>query len=339
MIKIRSVLQHKHDLTFNMFTVNTRSVLGKSINIRNFILENDCLAGVITETWLNREKELDVELCDLNIQGFKLDAVNRKGRKGGGLALVYRQHCAVRKLCHRSFPSMEIGFWSICYQNTTLNILGIYRPPYSTKNNITDNQFVDEFLELLADLLPEYNNITILGDLNVHWNDDSNPLIGVLKDSLTVLSLNQLVNEYTHNSGNILDVAIVESDNIDASCQVLDFLSDHRYVLISRHLVKNSVSFKKKQFRDIKNINKELLRTRCSNIVIDETCDNISSIATKFDEDLIKILDDFAPEKIKVIKDHPPKPWISEEIIQVRKDYRKCVKVGLKVALILIGAA
>ena len=105
----------------------------------------------------------------------------------------------------------------------------------------------------------------------------------------------------------------------------LDFLSDHRYVLISRHLVKNSVSFKKKQFRDIKNINKELLRTRCSNIVIDEMCDNISSIATKFDEDLIQILDDFAPEKIKVIKDHPPKPWISEEIIQVRKDYRKCV--------------
>ena len=143
--------------------------------------------------------------------------------------------------------------------------------------------------------------------MNVHWNDDSNPLIGVLKDSLMVLGLNQLVNEYTHNSGNILDVAIVESDNIDASCQVLDFLSDHRYVLISRHLVKNSVSFKKKQFRDIKNINKELLRTRCSNTVIDETCDNISSIATKFDEDLIQILDDFAPEKIKVIKRPSPK--------------------------------
>ena len=92
-------------------------------------------------------------------------------------------------------------------------------PPYSTKNNITDNQFVDEFLELLADLLPEYHNITVLGDLNVYWNDDSNPLIGVLKDSLMALGLNQLVNEYTHNSGNILDVAIVESDNIDASCQ------------------------------------------------------------------------------------------------------------------------
>ena len=70
-----------------------------------------------------------------------------------------------------------------------------------------------------------------------------------------------------------------------------------------------------------------MLRTRCSNIVIDDTCDNISSIATKFDEDLIQILDDFAPEKIKVIKDCPPKPWISEVIIQVRKDYRKCVKV------------
>ena len=55
--------------------------------------------------------------------------------------------------------------------------------------------------------------------------------------------------------------------------------------------------------------------------------DNISSIATKFDEDLTQILDDFALEKIKVIKDRPPKPWILEEIIQVRKDYRKCVKV------------
>ena len=85
----------------------------KSINIWNFILENDCLAGVITETWLNREKELDVEFCDLNIQGFKLDAVNRKGRKVGGLALVYRQHCAVRKLCHRSFSFN--GNWLLEY--------------------------------------------------------------------------------------------------------------------------------------------------------------------------------------------------------------------------------
>ena len=108
------------------------------------------------------------------------------------------------------------------------------------------------FLKLLADLLPEYNNITILADLNVHWNDDSNPLIGVLKDSLTALGLNQLVNEYTHNSGNILDVAIVESDNIDASCQVLDFLSDHRYVLISRHLEKNSVSLKRNNLETLK---------------------------------------------------------------------------------------
>ena len=47
LIKIKSVPQHKHDVTFNMFTVNARSVLGKSINIQiNIIIKKVPLGPV-----------------------------------------------------------------------------------------------------------------------------------------------------------------------------------------------------------------------------------------------------------------------------------------------------
>ena len=76
---------------------------------------------------------------------------------------------------------------------------------------------------MLADILPLYDNLIILGDLNLHWNDTENPIISTLEDSLTAAGLKQHVREYTHKEDNILDIIITSNDvKYEYICEVKD---------------------------------------------------------------------------------------------------------------------
>ena len=65
-----------------------------------------------------------------------------------------------------------------------------------------------------------------------HVNESDNPLIQVFSESLEMLGLKQMVKEFTHRNGNILDVVITENSesNINMECHVDEFISNHRFV-------------------------------------------------------------------------------------------------------------
>ena len=50
----------------------------------------------------------------------------------------------------------------------------IYHPP--SGNSITNVILIDEITELLASRITKYDNMVILGDLNIHIDDLSNRL-------------------------------------------------------------------------------------------------------------------------------------------------------------------
>ena len=137
------------------------------------------------------------------------------------------------KLKCKKFGLIESGLWSVTYQGINVTVLGLYRPPYTMKNKYTDNKFVDDFLELLVETLPLHNNFIIMGDINFHWNDTLNPLTDILKNSLNALGLKQLVQEFTHKDGNIIDTIIIEEESMPVrKTTVGEFLSDHRFVSV-----------------------------------------------------------------------------------------------------------
>ena len=98
LVKIKSLPSVEHNVSINYFTVNARSLLNKAIDVRNFMCERKCVFGVITETWFDNSKSHDWELCDLNVNGFKLSSVCRSKGRGGGLAFIYRDNCIVENL-------------------------------------------------------------------------------------------------------------------------------------------------------------------------------------------------------------------------------------------------
>ena len=77
-------------------------------------------------------------------------------------------------------------------------MIGLYRPPQTSKTGLSDGQFIDEFLEMLAELMPKCSNLIILGDLNFHWSNMQNSLIEILEDSIFALGMQQLVDVPTH---------------------------------------------------------------------------------------------------------------------------------------------
>ena len=288
--------------------------------------ETKCVFGVITETWFDNSKSHDWELCDLNVNGFKLSSACRSKGRGGGLAIIYRDNCMVEKLNYSSNKCMELGLWKVTYHNINHTVLGIYRAPYSPSNKTTDNQFVDEFLNVLAELLPHHNNLVILGDIYLHLNQKDDPLIDVLDQSLSALGLKQHVSEYTHKDGNILDVIITELDNTYThSCEVRDFLSDHRYVLFKSTRCKDKIEHHKVEHRNLKCATQSTWREKLSNIsIIDNCC--ITEQAKAFENDLTKLLNEVALIENKIVRKRTPKPWFSDNVKATRLTYRRCVK-------------
>ena len=97
--------------------------------------------------------------------------------------------------------------------------MGIYRPPYSNKNKMTTNKFLDVFIDYLVEFLPYFKNIVIRGDFNIHMNNNEDPNSQNLNTTFNTCGLKNCVSFGTHIKENILDLVIgeVESDVIITS--------------------------------------------------------------------------------------------------------------------------
>ena len=93
---------------------------------------------------------------------------------------------------------------------------------------------MDEFTVWLASISGSFSNMIVLGDFNIHINDENDNEAGIFVDTMTALGFNQHVSFPTHSAGNILDPVFTETCNsIEVkSCTPGPILSDHTAVKI-----------------------------------------------------------------------------------------------------------
>ena len=263
----------------------------------------------------------------MNTLGLKQDVINHDdGQTGGGLSLVFRSQYYCEGLKTSKHQSLELDLWKLNIKGIHIVVLGIYRPPYSACNKISDNEAVDDLLNCLTDILPNHSNIIIMGDLNFHWNDLASPLIHVLDDSIQALGLDQVVDQPMHKNGNILDLIMIEDwqNDREYKVQVGDFLLDHRFVSLQLSLIKKSVSYKHVMTRNLKELNRVSFKEKLATINLNTPNASATQLAETYDNKILEILNDRAPIKNRLIKERVPKPWFNDEIDQIRKIYRKC---------------
>ena len=75
-------------------------------------------------------------------------------------------------------------------QNKPLYIMGIYHTPPS--NDTSNTMFIDEITELLEGMIGKYNNMVILGDLNMHVDNLTNADSYILNDTMHAFASNYM---------------------------------------------------------------------------------------------------------------------------------------------------
>lgn len=97
----------------------------------------------------------------------------------------------------------------------------IYHPPKYNKD------FIQEFSEFLAEVVPKYEQLLICGDFNIHACRPSDPLATDFKRLLASFDLTQSVDGPTHNNGRTLDLIISHGLSISLVEICVTPISDH----------------------------------------------------------------------------------------------------------------
>ena len=153
------------------------------------------------------------------------------------------------------------------------------------------------YSDKLSDLAIEDNTDSIiLGDLNIHLNDEQSYYTELQNDIINSLGYKQHVSFYTHTAGHILDAVITKFDSdLILKCVPGKFIFDHRAVIC---YLKCHKERPKKQVQSVRRWNKELNQLYNDLSKIDLTNEESTSIDTLVEhfEDKLKLcLDKHAP--------------------------------------------
>ena len=142
---------------------------------------------------------------------YLISAVNRDRRRGGGIVLINKSNFTVSKISQMTYRSFEAVHWMVSIENATLNLLGLYHPPYSTSQKITNSMFLDDLTNHVTEWMLSFKNILIGGNFNIHIDDTVDPDEQIINDTMEALGLQQHVTFPTHQAGNTLDLIFTET--------------------------------------------------------------------------------------------------------------------------------
>ena len=305
---------------------NARSAVNKALEVNDMIVERDLDVLCLTETWLREEGD-DVSIGEMTPPGFSFLHRPRVSGRGGGVALIFRQHLNVRLCKHRSFSSFENIEVCITRGKQTIRLGCVYRPPPSAGNKLTTCDFIDEFGMFLSDDSIPAENVLVVGDFNFHMDKPNDPDTRRFVQLYNPLGFDQFVTEPTHVKGHILDIVLCRARTLVTSVNVDNlYMSDHFLLTIGTDLSRPRVPRKVVKCRNVKGIDRSLFRADIaqSPLVIGSP-DGVDDLLDLYNATLLGLLNKHAPEKEKVVPDRPSSPWINEAVIKA-KQARRCAE-------------
>ena len=292
----------RQDTNLYIMLANVQSLKPKELLCLDHIVGNNTDLCILTETWLKNEDSIWLQACKLNKNGWKILSIHKEDRTGGSIALVYKSKYNSKTVRKGKTRSFEYGIWHISSANMNLSIAAIYHPPYTNKNHITNNMFIDDFTDWLAEEIMLHDNLLILGDFNLHINDLDNPNTDIFLDTVTAIGLNQHVNFTTHQLGNILDLVMSEelSQFQTLSCKPGVYLSDHCMIEVDISLPRDHLVRKPITYRNIKGMDTEkfIQDTKLDDLL---QLENLDELIMAFENNVNEAIDQHAPEKMKII--------------------------------------
>ena len=154
-----------------------------------------------------------MQSSEIDRNNFTIKTHKRTTKQGGGIALIHNKDYRVEMNNKEDTDTYESCTWKVTIGTSTLSILGIYHPP-----DTNNYKFMDDITDKSISELSQHENLVIVGDLNIHWDDTDFNETSLLKDTIEALGLEQHVNEYTHkpeNKTKIIEIRPTTSITVD----------------------------------------------------------------------------------------------------------------------------
>ena len=267
--------------------------------------------------------------ANLDTARYNIIIHSRQNRKGGGIAVIYRPHLHIKKLSFKGHTSFEAVTINLNITTKSYLLLTIYRTPYSAKQPITMQTFLEEFPDHISCLLRSSNNVIILGDINIPWNRPDHPDTTSMQEILDMYDLHQHINIQTHKLGNTLNWLISSSPEIIQDITSKDFLSDHS-IIEWKFQISQRVTEKRQTRRDLSKVNEEsFMRDLKNNLDVDIE-KTLQQNYNNYTDAIKKTKYKHAPlkTKMKTKKDH--NPWFGQDAQKIKTQRRLAEKRWIK---------
>ena len=198
-------------------------------------------------------------------------------------------------------------------------VVAIYHPPSSCQNS-TDSLFIDQLTDLLMTIQTDHSNTIILGDINIHMDDHSNQNAFILMDLINAFDLTQHVKIPTHNKGHTLDIIITtKTTGFNNVGDIIPgpYISDHRLLILETAINKiDPQRVPTKTRKSTRNLNHAFKEKFNDKEIINST--TLEDAFNHFTVEMLKTLEEIAPQRIVKAVNRKPKPWYDEDLKQQR---------------------
>ena len=129
---------------FKVLYLNAQSCRNKTTELSDLTDESNADLVFLTETWLKAVGD-EVKLQELIPPGFVTHSCPRKGRPAGGIAVLYcdtLHNCVTISSKEHGAESFESCETQVNYNDQSLTVLCLNRPPPSKKNQLKTTQFM-----------------------------------------------------------------------------------------------------------------------------------------------------------------------------------------------------
>ena len=169
--------------------------------------------------------------------------------------------------------------------------------------------------------------LIVVGDLNIHLNNQNDQKAKQFLDLLSSLSLHQHVSKPTHNHGKTSDAVITRSgdSHLIESLTITPFaFSDHHQISFTLpwtkpNSVRNKITFRKLNSLDINKLESNLQNSS----LISNPPPQLNNLIQEYNSTLSDILEDLAPLQTKDVVLRPHAPWYNQQIRKAKQSRRQ----------------
>ena len=249
-----------------------------------------------------------------------------RDRHGGGKMVFVKEGLITKRIENFETKLSETICLELTISNKKWFILFAYRPPQENNKFV----FFNELNNTLSKAMNSYENILVIGDLNIDVSNPEKDTNNLLSDFIDTFSLFHLIDKKTcfkNVSGTTIDIMLTNRPHcFQKSATVVTGLSDfHRMVISCLKTTFKKIPPRKIIYRDYKNfdsfnflhdLDQEMIKGHFYN-----ACDSYKSFSDIFRN----IADKHAPQKEKLIRGNNA-PFMTKEVrkaIMTRSRLRK----------------